>query len=245
MIRALLVLPALASCSGLVPAPDLPLDGVDPEAAWASHLDRHVDEGGRIDFAGMETERADLDRFVAWIAEPRADDREGAAELAYLINAYNALAMYGVLDSGRLPREKIRFFYLCEFQEGGRRISLYDLENDVIRALGEPRIHFALNCMVRSCPRLPRVPFQAAILDGQLEAAAREFFNDPRHVQLVPDDETVLFSKILDWYEEDFLGAAPSLIAYANRYRDEPIPESWRVRFLDYDWSLNETESAP
>ena len=49
----------------------------------------------------------------------------------------------------------------------------------------------------------------------------------------------VRVSAILDWYEEDFLAVAPSLVAYLNRYRDEPIPEDWDVAFLDYDWSLN------
>ena len=38
-------------------------------------------------------------------------------------------------------------------------MSLYTLENDVIRPLGDERVHFALNCMVVSCPRLPRVAF--------------------------------------------------------------------------------------
>ncbi|MEM8714048.1 MAG: DUF547 domain-containing protein, partial [Planctomycetota bacterium] len=172
---------------------------------------------------------------------PRDGDLEGAEEIAYLINAYNALAMYGVLHAGVRPKAKIRFFYLREFEENGRRISLYDFENDVIRKRGEPRIHFALNCMVRSCPRLPRVPFTGTALNSQLEAAAHEFFNDPRHVQLEPDRKTVRFSAILDWYESDFLDVAPSLIDYANRYRDEPIPEDWKVRFLDYDWTLNQT----
>ena len=47
---------------------------------------------------------------------------------------------------------------------GGKTISLYKLENDVIRPLGEERVHFALNCMVVSCPRLPRAAFSAAAL---------------------------------------------------------------------------------
>ena len=59
------------------------------------------------------------------------------------------------------------------------------------------------------------------------------------------DGGKVRFSAILDWYEEDFLAVAPSLIAYANRYRDEPIPEHWEVGFLDYDWTLNAKLQPP
>ena len=235
---ALLLL--LASCSTLVPAPEVPLEGADPSAAWERHLAAFVDDEGRIDFESMAEAPGDLELAVAWTAEKREPALQGPGEIAYLINAYNALAMYGVLHAGVLPKAKIRFFYLRKFEENGRKVSLYDFENDVIRKRGEPRIHFALNCMVRSCPRLPNEPFRAATLNEQLDAAAREFFNSPRHVQLDADKRTVRFSAILDWYEDDFLDVAPSLIAYANRYREEPIPEDWKVKFLDYDWTLNQ-----
>ncbi len=228
------------SCSTLVPAPEVTLEGADPGAAWARHLATYVDPSGAIDFDGMAGDARDLELVVASLAGPRPPGLSGDGELAYFINAYNGLAMYGVLHAGVQPRAKIRFFYLRDFEEGGRRISLYDLENDVIRPLGEPRVHFALNCMVRSCPRLPAEPFVAARLDAQLDAAAREFFNDPRHVRLEPEERTVFLSAILDWYEEDFLAVAPDLIDYANRFRDVPIPGDWRVRFLDYDWTLNQ-----
>jgi len=118
-------------------------------------------------------------------------------------------------------------------------MSLHTLENDVIRPLGEPRVHFALNCMVRDCPRLPRAPFAPATLQAQLNAAAQEFLSAPRHVEVDPAARRVRFSAILKGYDEDFLAVAPSLIAYANRYRDEPVPEDWQVEFLDYDWTLN------
>jgi hypothetical protein len=247
--RALLLLLLAASgCAVHVPVPKTAAEPAgDPWQAWARVLERRVDESGRIDFAGLAGDRSDLDAAVAAIAaaSPRSSPagfptKESA--LAYYINAYNALAMYNVLQSG-IPAElgtiKVRFFYRNRLVVGGERISLYALENDVIRPIGDPRIHFALNCMVRACPRLPREAFQADRLDAQLESAAREFFADPRHVGLDEATQTVRFSEILRFYTEDFLAAAPSLIAYANRYRDEKIPETWKVAFIPYDWTLN------
>jgi hypothetical protein len=61
------------------------------------------------------------------------------------------------------------------------------LENDVIRSLGDERLHFALNCMAVACPRLPKTPFSADRLNDQLEQEARRFFGEPRN--LVVDDE--------------------------------------------------------
>lgn len=33
---------------------------------------------------------------------------------------------------------------------------------------------------------------------------------------------------------------APSLIAYVSRYREESIPDGYRVRFIPYDWALQQ-----
>jgi hypothetical protein len=99
-------------------------------------------------------------------------------------------------------------------------------------------VHFALNCMVRGCPRLPREPFDPRRLDAQLDREARRFLNDPRNVQVDPPLEVVRLSSILKFYGEDFLAHAPSLLAYVNRYREEPVPEGYRVEFIPYDWTL-------
>lgn len=241
----------LAACSTNVPAPKGPAEGAPTkeaaEAAWARVLATRVDERGRIDFTGLARDRADLDAYVAWVAAVGPGSSPGAfptheAKLAYDINAYNALAMYNVVRSGlplRLPSDKVRFFYGDKFQVGSQRLSLYAFENDVIRPLGDPRIHFALNCMVKSCPRLPREPYTEERLDAQLEAAAREFLNDKRHVEPFPPERVVRVSMILNWYEKDFLAKAPNLAAYLDRYRPEPIPAGYEIEFIVYDWTLN------
>ena len=46
-------------------------------------------------------------------------------------------------------------------------------------------------------------------------------------------------SQILQFYTDDFLKKAPSLVAYVNKYRQDKIPEAWKVEFIPYDWQLN------
>jgi hypothetical protein len=145
-----------------------------------------------------------------------------------------------VVAGARRPEEQIRFFLLQTFVVDGERRSLYGLENAVIRPLGDPRVHFALNCMVRGCPRLPREPFEASRLEAQLEGETRRFLNEPRNVQHDPPLGVVRLSAILKFYSGDFLARAPSLVAYVNRYRDELLPEDVRVRFIPYDWTLHQ-----
>ena len=218
---------------------------------WAPVLQRFVDAQGRLDFDGVAADREHLDRFVAWLAETSptadpADFQSREAQLAFHINAYNALALHGVLEKG-MPKDfgtifkRLGFFKLQRFQLGRREISLYDYENKVIRPLGDPRIHFALNCMVRACPKLPKVPFAAATLDEQLDAAAREFFASEKHIRVDEQKRVVHLSEILKFYTEDFATPAKreNLIPYVNQFRSAPIPDNYRVRYIPYNWTLN------
>lgn len=251
MLRPVVIFLAvlLVGCAQLVPAPGAGAitDRGAAEAAWARVLARRVDDRGRVDFAGLGRDRADLDRFVAWVYENGPGNRPalfgGRADiLAYHLNAYNALAMYNVLAAG-VPRSIaeygiVRFFWLRRVKVGGEPISLYRYENEVIRPLGEERVHFALNCMAVHCPHLPRQPFHAATLEADLEREARQFLNEPRNVQVDPLRRVVRLSEIFDFFPEDFLAKAPSLVAYVNRYRTAPVPTGYAVEFIQYDWTV-------
>jgi hypothetical protein len=223
------------------------------EAAWTKVLIRYVDDSGRVDFDALRQNQIDLDRVVAFIAAVHPDSQpqrfpDKHSRLAFYINAYNALAMYGVAQAG-VPESlggltKFTFFFLRRFTIGGKSISLYKFENDVIRPLGEERVHFALNCMVVSCPRLPRVAFSAAGLESQLDTAARGFIAETRNVWVDPAKREVWLSAIFDFYTDDFLPHAPSLIAYVNRYRAAQAPADFKVRFLEYHWTVNHRKWA-
>ena len=223
------------------------------EAAWTKVLTRHVDDAGRIDFDSLRQNHADLDRVVAFIAAVDPDSQpqrfpDKHSRLAFYINAYNALTMYRVVQAG-VPESlggltKFTFFYLRMFTIGGKSISLHTFKNDVIRPLGEERVHFALNCMALSCPRLPRVAFSAAALDGQLDTAARTFIADSRNVWIEHAKREVWLSAIFDFYTQDFLAHAPSLIAYVNRYRAAQVPTDFKVRFLEHHWTVNHRKWA-
>ena len=134
---------------------------------------------------------------------------------------------------------RVVFFGVKRFAVGGERMSLYTLENDVIRPLGDERVHFALNCMSVSCPRLPREPFRPAGLDKLLDAKAREFFGERRNLEVLPERRRVRVSGILKFYREDFLAKSPTIIAYINRYASSAIPDDYEVEFIDYDWTVN------
>ena len=229
------------------PAP-VPAGAARAASHWSQVLQRFVDDQGRVNFAALAAQRADLDAYIAWVGAVSPHNHPQrfpttASRLAYHINSYNALAMYNVLDAG-LPASlsglaKVEFFVLRKQLIGGRRISLYDYENEVIRPLRDARVHFVLNCMAVSCPRLPREAFVADSLGAALDHEARRFFSDARNLSVDDAARIVTLSEILDFYAEDFLAQAPSLQAYVRRYHDGPVPDDYSVRFEPYDWTVN------
>ncbi|MDY7092584.1 MAG: DUF547 domain-containing protein [Acidobacteriota bacterium] len=229
--------------------------------AWGEVLEAFVDDQGLVDYAGL---RDSDDRLRAYLEQIHQRGPANAPhlfpdrdhQLAYYINAYNALVFEGVLSKG--PGLKsvwgwtgtgFGFFFAMDVEVEGRTTNLKNFEDDVIReGFQDPRIHAALNCASRGCPRLPRQPFLGAELDQQLDTAMTEFVTDPRHVRVDVKARTVAFSQIFDWFREDFLSyergqgsEEPNLLTYVNRYRPDgqKIPADFRVEFLDYDKSLN------
>ena len=75
VVAALLLVSGLAACSidvpapkAVVPPPSAPDAGPEALAAWGRVLSTRVDAEGRIDFAGLVRNGADLNAYVAWVA---------------------------------------------------------------------------------------------------------------------------------------------------------------------------------
>ncbi len=168
--------------------------------------------------------------------------------LAFWINAYNAFAIKGILD-GYSPRTLVgryRYFIATDYRVGGETINLYGLEQKLlIPDFQEPRVHFAIVCASRSCPKLRSEAYTPDHIERQLEEGARAFVNDPTRNRFDRQARVAHLSMIFKWFEEDFTARAGSLLGYVKRYVADPdlarelesVP--YRVEFLDYDWSLN------
>jgi hypothetical protein len=236
----------LAACTTFLTTPVIEPQISEPIAAWSEVLNKFVDNKGRVDFQALQRDRTALDRYVAYIANTGFDSFPNKDELiAHHINAYNALAMWTVLEKGipitNAGTNKIEFFYNTKMKIGGTVLSLYEYENEIIRPLGDERVHFALNCMAVSCPRLPKTPFTGTHLHQQLDREARLFFAEPRNLTVDNDSKTVSLSEIVDFYQDDFLKKEPSLLAYASKYSERPIPMSYEILFFPYDWRINDS----
>ena len=238
-----------AGCSS-VPERFAPLDPLDP--AHVSH--RLFDEvlqtsvkNGIVNYPEIQADQR-LTTYMTLLnrVDPSAlnTDRH---RLAFWINAYNAFAIKGILD-GYSPTTlwgRYRYFIGREYEVGGETINLYDLERRVLVPMGDPRIHFAIVCASRSCPKLQPWAYRSDRLEEQLEQVTRAFVNDPSRNRFDPARRVAYLSKIFDWFHEDFASHAGSVQEFVSRYLDDPalakdvaaVP--YAVEYLEYDWHLN------
>jgi len=270
----------VAGCATTVePPPALPAPGAFSHAELDRVQARFVDAHGLVDYRALAQDRADLDAYYRRVAgvSPRSHPRlfpEREDELAYWINAYNALVLVTVLEHypiasvGDVPAPLLLrpllwgnaslagFFVFRELRLGGETLNLYDLENEIIRSYGEPRIHFAINCASLGCPELPQHAFHADRLDAELAREARHFFADPEKLRIDHEARAIRLSPILDWFEKDFTdwleqerpGSGAELLDYVRLHLaperraelDAAREAGYTVHFLEYDWSLND-----
>ncbi|MGB5707229.1 MAG: DUF547 domain-containing protein [Arenicellales bacterium] len=228
---------------------------------WTSLLKQYVDPRGYVDYAALNKNKEILNQYVTRIEQhspvnsPELFPTRGA-ELAYYINAYNALVFKAVLDRGPETESVwsglisgLNFFVRTPIIVGGDKTNLRKLENKVIRdQFKDPRIHAALNCASVSCPRLPQQAFLTETLDQQLDMATREFVNSEQHVKIDRQGQRAMLSAIFDWFKKDFIeyertqgNKSPNLIDYINRYRTpgSEIDRDFKVDYLDYDKRIN------
>ena len=226
-------------------------------ALYASLLEAHTKSvadvvGTRVDYRALGRSE-DWKRLVAQIrsARPSKLDRDGT--LAFWINAYNILTIDLVLQ--HYPLDSIRdigsFFSPVWNVEvatiEGRTLSLGEIEHEILRKMGEPRIHAAIVCASTSCPPLARTPFTPARLGADLDAAMRQWLaSSKKGVSIDRTRNQVSVSAIFDWFEEDF-ETGGGVLATIARY--VPTADAaWlqnegrqaRIQFLDYDWTLND-----
>jgi hypothetical protein len=171
--------------------------------------------------------------------------------LAFWINVYNILAVKMVLD--HYPVKGIKdigsiFRSVWKKPAGkiaGEERTLNDIEHEILRKMGEPRIHAAIVCASVSCPDLSKTAFVPEMLNEQLDWQMKVFVhNSAKGLMIDREGKRVQLSAIFKWFAEDFKskGGVLSFVgAYLspedNKFINRPDTQ---ISYFDYDWGLNE-----
>ncbi len=226
--------------------------GID-YSGYEKVLNTYVNDKGRVDYAALKADRKGLDSFIeSQVKDADVASLNSTGQMAFWINAYNALTLRLIIDNYPLLFGGIRTInwgrpWSIKMDVAGRRLSLGEIEHEILRKWDpiDPRIHFAINCASVGCPVLPATHFDPARLDAQLDAAARDFVNNPDKVRVDRQKGVLYYSEIFKWFDEDFLAVAPDLKSYIMKYinaddRKYLQDHAVKLKTIDYDWSLND-----
>ncbi|MCB9741673.1 MAG: DUF547 domain-containing protein [Alphaproteobacteria bacterium] len=221
------------------------------DATFTAHV-----KAGRVDYKAIGP--AGLDPVLEAFAGADLSGFSRDQQMAFWINAYNALTVDmmaenpGVgsirdLDGGD-PWSK------RSFTVAGRQVTLNAIEHEILRPMGDARIHAAVNCASIGCPPLRRHAFTPDGLDAQLEKASRGWVI--ANAVSVGEGEVKL-NQIFDWYGDDFIAeygddrdipgvegkqeaALNFIIAHANEELAAQLSKGgYSVGYSTYNWSLN------
>ncbi len=208
---------------------------------WDQLLHKHVNSEGWVDYKGFEKDSLLFRTYLLEVSESAPNEKNTQEErLAYYINLYNAYTIALILREYPVQSIKdIKKPWTEKFIPiGNRMYSLNDIEHGILRNLGEPRIHFAINCASISCPKLLNEAYVPQKLEEQLKKVTIAFINGQEN-QLTGG--SVKLSKIFKWYRSDFeVNGKRDLIGFINQYSHHRLNPNIDIAFREYNWQLNE-----
>jgi hypothetical protein len=228
--------------------------------------------GGKVDYAKLRASPAYEEyrqKCSALLQEYQPENLPTiSAKRAFWINLYNALLIDAVIaldvqesvTEGKLGI--LTFFRRAVYQVGGKRISLEDIEQGILRGNRghsllpepqfasddpriawclplDPRIYFALNCGSRSCP--PIQVYSPGSLKAQLDQSTRNFVD--ANVKLDVKKRLLVLSRIFQWFKGDF-GGQSGVVSFVIDHLPLDERRAWlsnyrdqvRLRYTPYDW---------
>jgi len=239
-------------------------------AAALSRLLAQLNRPEAVDYGRLSGSAAFREylRAASWLGQfdPATLDERRAR--AFWLNTYNGLVIHAVV-ARRVTRSVLLdpgFFRRNAYLVGGQRVSLDDIEHGVLRGNAphpflrvrafrpadprrrwtlpcDPRVHFALVCAARSCPRL--AVYEGYRLEEQLEAATAGFLAGGG---VVAEPGALRLSPIFRWYADDF-GGERGVRTFLSRYVSDSdvrqlLAGGAPVRYERWDWRLNGVAAA-
>lgn len=216
---------------------------------YAGVLEQVVKDG-RVDYQRLHDDPGELDRYLDELAS--VSDRTFGSwtlsqRLSFLVNLHNATVLKMVAT--RYPVSSFRrvagMFRDSWAQPVVRvfesRITLAALRDNLIRrSYAEPGVHLALCPAALGGPPLRAEPYVPERFYEQIEDQLTKFLADGRLNRVDQSRNRLYLSPLFRWYEDDFVRRSGSLVGYLRPFLPDGVGEKVGIRYLSYDWSLND-----
>lgn len=229
---------------------------------WDKIVRKYVDGNGLVNYTALKAsteDTASLEQYLGILstANPSVTAKR-ESKLAFWINAYNAVTLRGMLRE--YPTTSIRnhtakllgynIWHDYQLVVGGKAYSLDQMEHKILRKMNEPRIHFAIVCASIGCPRLLNEAYVPDKLNQQLELNAKDFFSRSQNFRHDSASQRFYLSSLLSWFGEDFGSNQAAQLKTISKWlpsaaaKDAALKNSIRLKFLDYDWNINDQKKS-
>src|SRR5947209_13192964 len=190
-------------------------------------LDTYVRDG-LVYYRALKAERARFDAYVATLAAVSIGSGPREEQIAFWLNAYNAIVLETVIDhypiaqrTPQYPPHSIRqtpgAFERVPHRVAGKTVTLDQIEQTILPPFHDPRLYLALGRGSVGGGRLRSEAFAAGRLEAQLTEVADECATRAQCVQVDREANKLVASAIFSWREKDFVEAyaakAPDLFA--------------------------------
>lgn len=233
-------------------------------AKWNTVLKRHVTVGAGIsgdvsginlvDYAGV-TADDDFSQYLVQLEEADVAKLQPAEQLAFWMNAYNALCINLIIQHEKNNNVKIGSINELTTENNpvwdqvagkvaGDEISLNNIEHDQLRKVwDEPLLHACIVCASASCPNLRPEAFVVSKLKEQMEDQMRLWMkNDSKGIKLT--DNSLELSRIFLWFGADF-GEWKGIQKFLPQHIEDAdlkarvADGNVSVRYFEYGWQIN------
>jgi len=232
VVLALLVIPTAAQDNATIAAHRKTLDQI---------LDLYVSDG-LVYYRALRAERAKLDAYVAWLADAPIEAASRDEQLAFWLNAYDALVLKTIVDHYPIPKRSQDYpdhsirqipgaFERLPHRVARRTLTLDQIEQDVLSTFKDPRVYLAIGRGAMDSGRLRSEAYAPAMLEAQLSQVAAECVTVHQCVEVDRTNNQVNMNAIFSWRSQQFI-AAYAEKAHARYKMRSPI-ERAVLAFVD------------
>jgi uncharacterized protein DUF547 len=185
-----------------------------PRAGYDFVLETYVRDG-LVYYRALRQDRGKLDAFVNSLGATPVESEARNDQIAFWLNAYNALVLRTVIDQFPIPLRSPEYpphsirqipgaFERTPRHVAGKTITLDQIEQTVLPGFNDPRLFLALGRGALGSGRLRSEAFTGSDLERQLSDVAAECISRAQCMQVDRGANTVRVSSIFSWRERDF-----------------------------------------
>ena len=180
-------------------------------------LDLYVRDG-LVYYRALKSDRRLLDGYVHGLGDVSLASAGREEQMAFWLNAYNALVLRTVIDSYPAPKRSNEYpvrsirqvsgaFETMKHQVAGRSVTLDQIEQAILPGFSDPRLFLALGRGAVGSGRLRSEAYDPQSIEKQLSESAAECATHSQCLVIDPATSKITVSSVFSWRSKEFASA--------------------------------------